>query len=118
MANAETAIQNEIRLGISAPNVRMFRNNVGAAKTDDGRFITFGLCKGSSDLIGFVEKKITAEMVGKSLAVFTAIEVKTAIGKASKEQLAFIDTVKSKGGLAGIARSVDDARKILNEVAL
>ncbi len=47
---------------------RIFRNNTGAVTTADGRFITFGLCKGSSDLIGWTEIEITAyEIDGKPI---------------------------------------------------
>ena len=112
MAN-EQVIQQEIRLGISSPNVRMFRNNTGSIKDKAGRLVTFGLCVGSSDLIGFVSREITPDMVGKSVAIFTAIEVKAKAGRVSDKQQAFIDMVRSKGGLAGIARSVDDARTML-----
>ena len=110
----EQVIQQEIRLAISSPAVRMFRNNVGSIKDKDGRLVTFGLCKGSSDLIGFKSVEITADMVGKSVAVFTAIEIKTPKGKISESQQAFIDMVKAKGGLAGVARSISDAQEMLS----
>lgn len=109
----EQIIQQEIRLAINAPHVRMFRNNVGSIKDKDGRLVTFGLCKGSSDLIGFKSVEITADMVGKSVAIFTAIEIKTPKGKISESQQAFIDMVKTKGGLAGVARSIEDAQEML-----
>jgi hypothetical protein len=113
MANQETIVQNEIRLAISSPSVRMFRNNVGAFKNEAGRLVEYGLGKGSSDLVGFVVREITPEMVGKSIAVFAAIEVKTNSGRVSNTQKAFIDMVRNKGGLAGVARSIDDAKAML-----
>lgn len=113
MANQETVLQNQIRLAISSPSVRMFRNNVGAYKNDDGRLVEYGLGRGSSDLIGFTVREITPDMVGKSVAVFTAIEIKTAKGRLSDAQQAFINMVRNKGGLAGVARSVDDAKEML-----
>ncbi len=109
----ETELQNRIRLAISSPNVRMFRNNVGSAKTLDGRHIDFGLCKGSSDLIGWTSKTITADDVGKTVAVFTAIEVKTPKSKVSDEQNNFIAIVKKHGGIAAVVRSIDDAKEVI-----
>ena len=107
---SETALQNKIRLAINAPNVRMFRNNVGMLNG-----VQFGLCKGSSDLIGFTSKTITADDVGKQVAVFTAIEVKTPTGRVSKEQTNFISLVNRFGGIGAICRSVDDAIQILKD---
>ncbi len=76
---SETALQNEIRLELGKrSNVRMFRNNVGMING-----VQFGLCVGSSDLIGFKSMTITPEMVGQKIAVFTALEVKTEKGKVS-----------------------------------
>ena len=50
---------------------------------------------------------------GRQLAVFTAIEVKDK-GRPTPEQLAFIDVVRKAGGLAGVARSVEEAQAILD----
>lgn len=108
----EGRVQNAIRLALGRGLVRLFRNNTGALKDQHGRMVTFGLCKGSSDLIGWRTVTITPEHVGRQLAVFVAIEVKDR-GRATPEQQAFLDAVVTLGGLAGIARSVDDARAIL-----
>ena len=53
-------------------------------------------------------------MVGKRAAVFTAIEVKSDTGKPSVDQLAFLDFVTAMGGIAGVARSADDALAIIS----
>jgi hypothetical protein len=50
--------------------------------------------------------------VGQRLAVFAAVEVKDR-GRATEQQEAFISLVQQAGGLAGVARSVADARAIL-----
>ena len=57
---------------------------------------------GVSDIIGWTEG-------GR----FVAIEVKAPRGRVTDEQAAFIELVRRSGGLAGVARSVDDARAIL-----
>lgn len=109
MANRETKIQQEIRLAVSRGNVRVFRNNTGMI---DG--VQFGLCVGSSDLIGFKTVTVTPEMVGSRVAIFTALEVKTEKGRVSQGQQNFIDTVLNAGGIASVVRSVDDAIEVLN----
>ena len=87
---SETTLQNEILLELGKlKNVRMFRNNVGQIGG-----LSFGLCAGSSDLIGFQSLTITTEMVGQKIAVFTAIEVKTQKGKVSPAQTKFIEMVQ------------------------
>lgn len=93
---------------------RMFRNNVGAFKRGD-RWINFGLVKGSSDLVGWTPVEITQDMVGQTVAVFTAIECKAKKGRATPPQLFFIERVKLDGGYAGIARSVEDALEIIGK---
>ena len=115
MASQETNIFNEIRIAVSAMGARLFRNHTGMVKDERGRVHRFGLCKGSSDGIGWVSVVITPEMVGKQLAVFTAIEAKTPTGRASKEQKNFIEQVSNAGGIAGIARSGIDSTKLIDD---
>lgn len=43
-----------------------------------------------------------------------AIEVKSKYGKVSDDQQTFLDTVRTAGGLAFIARSVEDVEQELN----
>ena len=108
----ELAIQNAIRLEHGAGPARLWRNNTGALKDQAGRLVRYGLCPGSSDLIGLRQVVVTPDMVGQTLAVFTAIEVKDR-GRLTPEQQAFLTMVTQAGGLAGVARSPDDARSIL-----
>jgi len=76
--------------------------------------VTFGVgSPGGSDLIGYRRVTVTPEMVGREMPVFAAIEVKTAKGRATKDQLRFIEHIRNAGGIAGVARSVDEARLIL-----
>ena len=109
---AERDIQAEIWQGLSEFSV-LFRNNVVAYKDKTGRFIRFGLIKGSSDLIGWTRVKITSDMVGQTVAVFTAIECKTEKGVAKPAQIYFVERVKIDGGYAGIIRSLEDALKMI-----
>ena len=91
----------------------MFRNNTGTLRDQHGRPVTFGLCKGSADLIGWRTLTITPDMVGQQVAVFTSIEVKTPTGRVQPEQKQWLEAVQAAGGIAGIARSVEDAEALL-----
>lgn len=115
MANAETDLQQRIRLALGThPLLRLFRNNSGSLPDPrTGRYVQFGVASpGGSDLIGWRSIVVTPDMVGHRVAVFTAIEVKTSSGRATPAQRNFIHTVTQAGGFAGIARSVADAVKI------
>lgn len=112
----EQQIQQHIRVACSKGDCRLFRNNTGILKDQNGRPVQFGLCKGSADLIGWRSITITPEMVGQRIAVFTSIEVKTPTGRVRPEQRQWMDAVQAAGGIAGIARSVEDAERLI-EVA-
>lgn len=115
--NQETIIQRHIMIALSNAGCIVWRNETAGAyvgkvahKAGDqitlhnAHMMQFGLCKGSADLIGITP-------TGK----FLAVEVKTKTGRPSKEQLVFIDAVRASGGIAGIARSVEDALELLAE---
>jgi hypothetical protein len=110
---SEQHIQQHIRLACSTGPVRLFRNNTGVLRDQHGRPVSFGLCKGSADLIGWTTRTITADMVGQQVAVFTSIEVKSATGRPTPEQRAWLAAVETAGGIAGVARSVADAEALL-----
>ncbi|MCL1949738.1 MAG: VRR-NUC domain-containing protein [Turicibacter sp.] len=99
----EHQIQNEIRLALSQAGHTAFRINVGKFLLQDGRWFDVGAPKGFSDVVGF-----------RADGQIFFIEVKNAKGRPSKEQLHFIEMVKSKGALAGIARSAKEALEIVN----
>jgi hypothetical protein len=109
----EQQIQQNIRIACSTGDTRLFRNNTGTLKDQHGRPVSFGLCKGSADLIGWKRVTITPEMVGTQVAVFLSIEVKTATGRLRPEQRQWLDAVQAAGGIAGVARSVSDAERLL-----
>lgn len=105
----------------------LFRNNVGAYKDPKtGRWVRYGLANESkemnqhtksSDRVGWTPIEITPEMVGKTVPVFTSIEMKKGgykpSGKAELDHIAaqqrFCDTVTRAGGIAGIVDSAEKA---------
>ena len=112
---SESTLQKHIMLALSEAGATVFRQNVGLAwvgkftrigpdsvRIDGARPLHAGLCKGSSDIIGWTTD-------GR----FLAIEVKTKNGRAFKDQIQFIESVRRSGGAAGVARSVEDALRIL-----
>lgn len=117
--NAETPIMQLIRLRVGGmPGVRLFRNSVGALADRFGKWIEYGLGKGTSDLIGWKRVTVTRAMLGKPVAVFVAIEVKAPGGRTDRARLAaqtnFIDAVRRDGGIAGFADSPESAREIID----
>lgn len=120
----EKDIEKKIIIAVQSVGATVFKNNVGTAKKVDPRtgkeyFVRFGLCEGSSDLIGITPITITADMVGKTMGVFTAIEVKKDVKKKydkhrMETQQRFIDFVNKKGGIAFKSDDPEDACKKLN----
>ena len=110
---SEQTTQQLIRISCSKGSTRLFRNNTGTLRDQHGRPVSFGLAKGSSDLIGWRTITITPEMVGQQVAVFTSIEVKSPTGRIRPEQQQWIDAVQAAGGIAGVARSVEDAERLI-----
>lgn len=110
---SETNLLRRIQLAIgSKPNYRVFRNQVGVGFVGQRPNLTrvsMGLCPGSGDLIGWVSRVIQPDDVGKDVAVFLSIEVKTDKGKPRDNQLVWISAVQNSGGIAAIVRSEEEA---------
>ena len=107
MQNPETKIQNRIMMDMSKKGYLVWRNQVGLFKTIDGRTVNIGI-KGSSDLMAIKPTVITPEMVGQTLAVFVAVEVKTETGRQSEPQKKWQKAVEKLGVKYIIARCEDD----------
>lgn len=78
-----------------------WRQNTGAVKIDDRRFVRFGF-PGVSDIIGFTR-------TGK----FIALEVKRLGQKPTQAQDYFIRMVNSNGGYAAVVYSAQDAWNLM-----
>lgn len=102
---SEHEIQSAIMVAVSKHHCTIFRSNVGKVKTIDGRWFDTGLPKGHPDLYGFRWSD------GK---VFY-IEVKNAKGRPRKDQIHFHRFLAKHNIIHGLARSTDDALKIVTE---
>lgn len=126
----ERDLLNAIMVAASRVGARLFRNTVGEAWLGKSVRITkpttmtlmpgdvlvrrgirvhFGLCVGSSDLVGWTPVKVTPDRFGETLAVWTAIEAKTGRVQLTDEQQQFLGIVEAQGGIAAEVRSVEDA---------
>lgn len=88
---------------LAVRGVFAWRNNSGATKTEGGRFVRFGL-RGSSDILGILPG-------GR----FLAVECKAPKGRTTPDQEAFLTDIRRRGGVAMVARSVDDLAAGLKE---
>lgn len=102
---SEHDIQSRIMIEVSKDNCTIFRANVGMVRMADGRWFDTGLPKGHPDLYGFKHSN------GK---VFY-IEVKNKTGRARDDQIQFHYMLANHGIIHGIARSPEDALKIIDE---
>lgn len=133
---AESTVLRQVWLAVAASTI-LWRVNTGKAWVGNGpprrlvdgsvvlagaRPIALGFSRpsgepasGTSDLVGWTPVVITPEMVGRRIAVFTAIETKkTKGGRTSDDQANFIAQVLKAGGIAGVANSADAAREIVS----
>lgn len=121
----EGALLKKFLVEFSRLGGRLFRNNTGVmyagrgSRNPDGsitlreyRPVRAGLCVGSSDLIGWQTIAVTQDMVGRQIAVFTAIEVKSSKKfKPTKDQRIFLSAVSAAGGIAVCAYDLNDILK-------
>lgn len=121
MSGSEARVQSEVRLEAARAGVKLWRNNRGAGKIDDGRFVRFGLGNESdklnemlksSDLIGWRIVIVTPADVGRRIAQIVCREVKhpgwhlTPGDKEAHAQAAWLALVASDGGDAMFATDV------------
>lgn len=102
--NKETVLMRQIMVALSDLGCFVLRTNSGVYYDSKGNRVTVGF-KGLSDLVGY-----------NTDGQFFALEIKTPAGRASKEQLAFIEKCYRNGAIAGFARSVEDAVRIVTGI--
>lgn len=102
--NKETVLMRQIMVALSEAGCFVMRTNSGVYYDSNGNRIRVGF-KGLSDLVGYNQD-----------GQFFALEIKTPAGRASKEQLAFVEKCYREGAIAGFARSVEDAVRIVTGI--
>lgn len=101
----ETNILKETMLEASKLGLIVFRNNVGLLPDKNGYMVHFGLCKGSSDLIGWI----------RETGQFVAIECKAGNAKPRPEQQLFLDMVAKSGGFSCVINDAKKLKSLLDE---
>ncbi len=80
------------------------------------RFVDFGLCKGSADLIGVEPHVVTQADVGRTLGVFVALECKRdARSTATAQQQNFVEFIRRCGGVAAVVHDPSDIPSTTNQ---
>lgn len=125
----------QVLLKASEMGCRLLRNNSGAMHNGE-RLVRFGLGEDGSvaskkmsmgDYVGITPLTITPDMVGKTIGVFTMLEIKpdgklsATVSKATKDpnsregkQLKAIEWVRGLGGIAWFATNQDDTEQVIN----
>lgn len=96
----------------SQPDVWIRRNSVGFYKSPAGHAITYGLGKGSPDLVG----SVALPFFGRTVAQAIGVEVKSARGAVRAEQAAWHAGAAVCGWRVAVVRSVADAEFFLANV--
>jgi hypothetical protein len=103
----ETDVLREVRAALATfkTDVVFWRNNTGSLQDATGRYVTYGLCEGSADLVGIVRGR------------FVALEVKRPGGTTSKQrredQAAWGNIVRAAGGVYEIVTSAEEAEAVV-----
>jgi len=101
MGAKEGELNDDLMLEASRRGHRLWRNNNGVAFHKDGSVVKYGVGgNGAADLLGFTVVEITPDMVGRKVAVFTAVEAKTGRQVPRQDQRDFLNMVRRKGGIA------------------
>jgi hypothetical protein len=107
----------DIQLSATNMGGRLFRNSTGKYRDLRGNWVSYGLCVGSSDLIGFLPLTIA----GFTLPIFTGVEVKYGKTVTTQEQFNFREMIIEHHGIGLKVYSCEeferDAKQILSNLA-
>lgn len=93
------------------------KNSNGVARSMNGQaIIKYGLGTGVSDGVGWVSRVIRPEDVGRTVAIFLAVEGKLKTGVVSDGQEAFINQVNRDGGIAFVAYDTDGVDSVIDRI--
>ena len=113
LAQHPMMFRNAVGYGIAAAPKHIHKLKGGGYLVDKGAPIRFGLLPGSSDWVGWEPVVITADMVGKTLAVFCSIEEKLERDRLSADQRTWNRSVQRDGGIVEVWHVKGDAVEIL-----
>ena len=123
---SESDTVRNVRLALSNGDARLFRNNVGTAwrgrvvkqsrtmlLIENPQIVNFGLCTGSSDLIGWRSMLIAPEMVGQRVYLARAAAPRAADRldrvplflepRAERWTLMWVESIASSSGMPPVA---------------
>ncbi len=132
----EAELMRAIQLALAPhADLKLWRNNIGQGWIGDAkrydktakvtvhpgdvvirhaRPLHAGLQEGSGDLIGRKTITITADMIGRRVAVFTSLEIKTPDGNfKDTAQINWLNQTLRAGGFAGMISTPDEALRIV-----
>lgn len=100
---SESKLLSEIIKAVYDNGNMIYRINTGTVKMENGKRFSTGVPAGFSDCMGF-----------RPDGQVFFIEVKVKPNKASQKQIDFIEKVRQRGALAGVAYNIDEALAIVN----
>jgi len=129
------ALTNQVRAAVSKLGARLFPMTVGKfwgpyhrgrritrvetvtlqpgdVLIRQGHMVSVGT-QGMSDLVGWTPYTVTADDIGRVLAIYTACEIKAGADRLREGQPEFLQAVKKMGGRAGVARTPEEAVRIV-----
>lgn len=129
--DSENDTSQEMLMNVRQFGVVLMRNNNGACMDQTGRLVRYGLGNTSpnqeftsSDYVGIRPTLITQEMVGQTLGVFVAVEMKKRdwnplkkLDAHEEKQNKFLQWVRANGGIAEFVHNptIDNLRKIFRQ---
>jgi hypothetical protein len=102
LAEHPNMFRNAVGYGIAGSPKHVISKGDGIYLVKKGTPVRFGLMTGSGDYIGWEPVIITADMVGKTVAVFQSIEVKTLRDRLSEDQRRWNRAVARDGGIVQV----------------
>lgn len=111
----ERDLQIAIRLALGKRNDCVFwKNSTGMVEHASGHKQRYGLCVGSSDLIGIVKMPgdypgTDDDVFGVDLGRFCALEIKQPGKYPTADQKTFLALVRKMGGFGAVVRSPEEA---------
>jgi hypothetical protein len=106
----------EVRTELARLGIVNWRNNVGQLQDATGRYVRYGLCEGSADLIACVPVGpcvCGCTACSREIGRFVGIEVKGPRTATSSEQYAWQAIVRQHGGIVEIVHDASEIARVL-----